>query len=174
MARLARMIVPGLPHHVTQRGNRRGPIFFEDGDQAGRRNRRPGWPFARPRPPAGARQCGFHPGPRTHPGPQARQAPPRTRAATDAPACRTAALGLGIVSPRLPRRFHTASTLSGRPRCAASGLRSQAVAAPRHSGWAAPLGPLSAGWRRDAGRLSGRTQTRPSPTLRQSHPKGPR
>ena len=34
MARLARIIVPGVPHHVTQRGNRREPIFFEDGDQA--------------------------------------------------------------------------------------------------------------------------------------------
>jgi len=33
MARLARVIVPDLPHHVTQRGNRREPIFFEDGDQ---------------------------------------------------------------------------------------------------------------------------------------------
>jgi putative transposase len=33
MARLARVIVPGLPHHVTQRGNRREPIFFEEGDQ---------------------------------------------------------------------------------------------------------------------------------------------
>ena len=33
MARLARVIVPGAPHHVTQRGNRREPIFFEDGDQ---------------------------------------------------------------------------------------------------------------------------------------------
>jgi putative transposase len=33
MARLARVVVPGLPHHVTQRGNRREPIFFEDGDQ---------------------------------------------------------------------------------------------------------------------------------------------
>jgi putative transposase len=33
MARLARVIAPGLPHHVTQRGNRREPIFFEDGDQ---------------------------------------------------------------------------------------------------------------------------------------------
>lgn len=32
MARLARIVVPGLPHHVTQRGNRREPIFFEDGD----------------------------------------------------------------------------------------------------------------------------------------------
>ena len=33
MARLAHAVVPGLPHHVTQRGNRREPIFFEDGDQ---------------------------------------------------------------------------------------------------------------------------------------------
>lgn len=34
IARLARVIVPGFPHHVTQRGNRRQPIFFEDGDYA--------------------------------------------------------------------------------------------------------------------------------------------
>jgi putative transposase len=34
MARLARIVVPGRSHHVTQRGNRREPIFFEDGDQA--------------------------------------------------------------------------------------------------------------------------------------------
>jgi REP element-mobilizing transposase RayT len=33
MARLARIIVPGIAHHVTQRGNRREPIFFEAGDQ---------------------------------------------------------------------------------------------------------------------------------------------
>ena len=33
MARLARIVVPNAPHHVTQRGNRREPIFFEDGDQ---------------------------------------------------------------------------------------------------------------------------------------------
>ena len=33
MTRLARIVVPGLPHHVTARGNRREPIFFEDGDQ---------------------------------------------------------------------------------------------------------------------------------------------
>jgi len=33
MARLARIVVPGFPHHVTARGNRREPIFFEDGDQ---------------------------------------------------------------------------------------------------------------------------------------------
>jgi len=32
MARLARVVIPGLPHHVTQRGNRREPVFFEDGD----------------------------------------------------------------------------------------------------------------------------------------------
>jgi putative transposase len=32
MARLARVVVPGLPHHVTQRGNRRERVFFEDGD----------------------------------------------------------------------------------------------------------------------------------------------
>lgn len=33
MARLARIVVPGCPHHVTARGNRREPIFFADGDQ---------------------------------------------------------------------------------------------------------------------------------------------
>jgi hypothetical protein len=32
MARLGRVVIPGLPHHVTQRGNRREAIFFEDGD----------------------------------------------------------------------------------------------------------------------------------------------
>ncbi len=34
MARIARLVVPGLPHHVTQRGNRRGQVFFEDSDYA--------------------------------------------------------------------------------------------------------------------------------------------
>lgn len=34
MPRTARIVVPGAPHHVTQRGNRREPIFFENGDQA--------------------------------------------------------------------------------------------------------------------------------------------
>jgi putative transposase len=29
----SRIVVPGLPLHVTARGNRREPIFFEDGDQ---------------------------------------------------------------------------------------------------------------------------------------------
>jgi putative transposase len=33
MARLARIVVPDYPHHVTQRGNRREPIFFEAGDR---------------------------------------------------------------------------------------------------------------------------------------------
>ncbi len=32
MARLPRLVVPGIPHHVTQRGNRRMPVFFNDGD----------------------------------------------------------------------------------------------------------------------------------------------
>ena len=33
MPRRARITVPGLAHYVTQRGNRREPIFFEVGDQ---------------------------------------------------------------------------------------------------------------------------------------------
>jgi len=32
MARIARVVVPGLPHHITQRGNRRQQIFFADED----------------------------------------------------------------------------------------------------------------------------------------------
>ena len=32
MAREARIVIPGLPHHVTQRGNRRLPVFFSDAD----------------------------------------------------------------------------------------------------------------------------------------------
>jgi putative transposase len=28
MARLARVVAPGIPHHITQRGNRRQPTFF--------------------------------------------------------------------------------------------------------------------------------------------------
>jgi len=34
MARLARAVAPGLPHHVTQRGNRRQTVFFSDADYA--------------------------------------------------------------------------------------------------------------------------------------------
>src|SRR5215471_11902619 len=32
MARVPRVVVPGLPQHVTQRGNRRKPVFFEADD----------------------------------------------------------------------------------------------------------------------------------------------
>ncbi len=32
MARLARVVVPGVAHHVTQRGNRRLETFFCDDD----------------------------------------------------------------------------------------------------------------------------------------------
>jgi putative transposase len=34
MARLARVVIPGLPHHVTQRGNARARTFFGDDDYA--------------------------------------------------------------------------------------------------------------------------------------------
>ena len=34
MPRMARIVVPGAPHHVTQRGNRRPGVFFNDGDYA--------------------------------------------------------------------------------------------------------------------------------------------
>lgn len=32
MARMARMVVPGYPHHITQRGNRRQKTFFTEDD----------------------------------------------------------------------------------------------------------------------------------------------
>ena len=32
MARIARVVAPGFPHHVTQRGNRRQRTFFQDED----------------------------------------------------------------------------------------------------------------------------------------------
>ena len=32
MPRMARVVVPGLPHHMTQRGNRRQQTFFSDAD----------------------------------------------------------------------------------------------------------------------------------------------
>ncbi|QQR90765.1 MAG: transposase [Myxococcales bacterium] len=32
MARMARVVIPGWPHHVTQRGNRRQQTFFDDSD----------------------------------------------------------------------------------------------------------------------------------------------
>ena len=34
MARLARVVIPGLAHHVTQRGNGRQQVFFSDSDYA--------------------------------------------------------------------------------------------------------------------------------------------
>jgi putative transposase len=34
MARLPRLVLPGIPHHITQRDNRRELTFFEDGDYA--------------------------------------------------------------------------------------------------------------------------------------------
>ena len=34
MARLARVVVPGVAHHVTQRGNRRQQTFFQEDDYA--------------------------------------------------------------------------------------------------------------------------------------------
>jgi len=33
MPRMARLVMPGLPHHVTQRGNRRGQVFFSSEDR---------------------------------------------------------------------------------------------------------------------------------------------
>ncbi len=33
MARIARVVVVGLPHHITQRGNRRQIVFFSDDDR---------------------------------------------------------------------------------------------------------------------------------------------
>ena len=33
MARLARVVIPEVAHHITQRGNRRQPVFFSDDDR---------------------------------------------------------------------------------------------------------------------------------------------
>jgi putative transposase len=33
MVRIARVVAPGHPHHITQRGNRRQPVFFSDDDR---------------------------------------------------------------------------------------------------------------------------------------------
>ena len=33
MARLPRIVVPGMPHHIVQRGNRRLDVFFHDSDR---------------------------------------------------------------------------------------------------------------------------------------------
>lgn len=54
MARVARVVAPGLPHHVTQRGNRRQQVSFTDEDFA--EYRRTSW-----RPPAKAAGRRFGP-----------------------------------------------------------------------------------------------------------------
>ena len=33
MSRVGRVVVPGFPHHVTQRGNRRSDVFVTDADR---------------------------------------------------------------------------------------------------------------------------------------------
>ncbi|HSO08829.1 MAG TPA: transposase [Desulfoprunum sp.] len=33
MSRISRIIAPGLPHHIAQRGNNRAPVFFADDDR---------------------------------------------------------------------------------------------------------------------------------------------
>jgi len=33
MSRIARVVVAGIPYHVTQRGNGRQQVFFDDGDR---------------------------------------------------------------------------------------------------------------------------------------------
>ena len=33
MARTARIVLPGVAHHVTQRGNKKQPVFFDDRDR---------------------------------------------------------------------------------------------------------------------------------------------
>jgi putative transposase len=33
MARLSRIVIPHVAHHLTQRGNRRLPVFFTDADR---------------------------------------------------------------------------------------------------------------------------------------------
>ena len=35
MPRTARIVIPGIPHHVTQRGNSRQAVFFVDDDRRG-------------------------------------------------------------------------------------------------------------------------------------------
>lgn len=33
MGRIARVVIPGIPHHIIQRGNRRQDVFFNEGDK---------------------------------------------------------------------------------------------------------------------------------------------
>ena len=39
MPRMARAVIPGLPYHVTQRGNRREDVFFCDDDRQEQKER---------------------------------------------------------------------------------------------------------------------------------------
>jgi len=39
MARIAGVVAPGIPHHVTQRGNRRQSTFFQPSDWQAERAR---------------------------------------------------------------------------------------------------------------------------------------
>lgn len=48
MARLPRIVVPGIPHHLTQRGNRRQRIFHGDEDYALYRDLLAGQSIGRP------------------------------------------------------------------------------------------------------------------------------
>ncbi|HYA16809.1 MAG TPA: transposase [Bryobacteraceae bacterium] len=34
MGRIARVVIPGIPHHITQRGNHRENVFFTDADRS--------------------------------------------------------------------------------------------------------------------------------------------
>ena len=56
MARLARVVVPGIPHHITQRGNRRQQTFFADDDYAAYRDQ-----LAQSCVKAGVRRVGLAP-----------------------------------------------------------------------------------------------------------------
>jgi hypothetical protein len=56
MARIARIVVPGVPHHITQRGNNQQDVFFvaKLEKRLGRRLR--SLPVGRPRKPTVAEQ----------------------------------------------------------------------------------------------------------------------
>jgi putative transposase len=41
MARLARVVAPGIPHHITQRGNRRKSTFFHESELGTLKNKCP-------------------------------------------------------------------------------------------------------------------------------------
>ena len=45
MPRLARIVFAGIPHHITQRGNRRADAFFDDADRTSYLRKRVAFPF---------------------------------------------------------------------------------------------------------------------------------